>query len=174
MKRPRFGGVAIEDYLTSLIGVSSADEVDGDSRATYTSAAVKEALAKALAAAKGEAVENTAPLAFTAGDYTASAMGYNGAVEMKVTFSDTAVTAIEAVSSLETESVGTPAIDILAKDIVAAQRHRRGRRVRRDLHLQRGAQRRERRRRAGRVHQPGRVQGQQAGRGSRRNHRGDL
>ena len=117
---PAFGGVAIEDYLTSLIGVSSADEVDADSRATYTSAAVKEALAKALAAAKGEAVENTAPLAFTAGDYTASAMGYNGAVEMKVTFSDTAVTAIEAVSSLETESVGTPAIDILEKDIVAA------------------------------------------------------
>ena len=67
---PALGGAAIEEFTTSLVGVSDAEAVEAVSGATVTSTAVKEALAKALAQAKGEAAENTAELAFTAGTYT--------------------------------------------------------------------------------------------------------
>lgn len=117
---PSLGGKAIEGYLTSLVGVSDAESVDVTANATVTSTAVKEALGKALAAAKGESAGNTAPLAFTAGTYTASANGYNGPVEVSVTFSDSAVTGIEVGANTETAEVGTPAFDILAADIVKA------------------------------------------------------
>ena len=92
---PALGGAAIEGYNASLIGVADADAVDATAGATVTSNAVKEALAKALAEAKGEAVVNAAAVAFTAGTYTGTAKGYNGPVEVAVTFSDSAVTAIE-------------------------------------------------------------------------------
>ena len=55
---PALGGAAIEKYATSLVGVSDADAVDTVASATITSNAVKEALGKALAQAKGEATEN--------------------------------------------------------------------------------------------------------------------
>ncbi len=114
------GGAAIEKYNTSLIGVSDADAVDTVSSATITSTAVKEALAKALAQAKGEAARNTAELAFTAGTYTGSASGYNGSVEMSVTFSDSAVTAIEVGANSETQYVGDVAFEPVIADIRAA------------------------------------------------------
>ncbi len=114
------GGAAIEKYNTSLIGVSDADAVDTVSSATITSTAVKEALAKALAQAKGEAARNTAELAFTAGTYTGSASGYNGSVEMSVTFSDSAVTAIEVGANSETQYVGDVAFEPVIADIQAA------------------------------------------------------
>ena len=63
------------------MGVSDADAVDTVASATITSNAVKEALGKALAQAKGEATENTAALAFTAGTYTGVGSGYNGSVK---------------------------------------------------------------------------------------------
>ena len=88
---PTLGGAAIEGYNTSLVGVSDADAVDATAGATVTSTAVKDALAKALAEAKGEAVANDAAVAFTAGTYTGTAKGYNGPVEVSVTFSDSAV-----------------------------------------------------------------------------------
>ena len=114
------GGAAIEKYNTSLIGVSDADAVDTVSSATITSTAVKEALAKALAQAKGEAAQNTAELAFTAGTYTGSASGYNGSVEVSVTFSDSAVTAIEVGANSETANVGDVAFEPVIADILAA------------------------------------------------------
>ncbi len=114
------GGKAIEQYNTSLVGVSDADAVDVMSGATITSNAVKEALGKALAQAKGEATENTAALAFTAGTYTGTASGYNGDVELSVTFSDTAVTAIEVGKNAETAHVGDVAFEPVIADIRAA------------------------------------------------------
>ncbi len=114
------GGKAIEQYNTSLVGVSDADAVDVMSGATITSNAVKEALGKALAQAKGEATENTAALAFTAGTYTGTASGYNGDVELSVTFSDTAVTAIEVGKNAETAHVGDVAFEPVIADIQAA------------------------------------------------------
>ena len=117
---PALGGAAIEEFTTSLVGVSDAEAVEAVSGATVTSTAVKEALAKALAQAKGEATENTAELAFTAGTYTGKASGYNGEVELAVTFSDTAVTAVELVSSKETQYVGDVAFEPMFADVVEA------------------------------------------------------
>ena len=117
---PALGGVAIEGYATSLVGVSDADAVDVTSGATVTSNAVKEALAAALAAAKGETAANDAAVAFTAGTYNGTAAGYNGDVELAVTFSDSAVTDIALVSSKETEHVGDVAFEPMFADIIAA------------------------------------------------------
>ena len=117
---PALGGAAIEGYATSLVGVSDADAVDVTSGATVTSNAVKEALAAALAAAKGETAVNDAAVAFTAGTYNGTAAGYNGDVELAVTFSDSAVTDIALVSSKETEHVGDVAFEPLFADIIAA------------------------------------------------------
>ena len=116
---PAIGGAAAEAYKTSLIGVSDAEAVEAVSGATITSTAVKTALASALAAASGEAAEE-AELAFTAGTYTASAKGYVGSVELNVTFSESAVTAIEVAASSETAHVGTVAYDIVIPQIIEA------------------------------------------------------
>ena len=59
---PALGGAAIEKYATSLVGVSDADAVDTVASATITSNAVKEALGKALAQAKGEATVSSVQL----------------------------------------------------------------------------------------------------------------
>ena len=117
---PALGGAAIEGYATSLVGVSDADAVDVTSGATVTSNAVKEALAAALAAAKGETAVNDAAVAFTAGTYNGTAAGYNGDVELAVTFSDSAVTDIALFSSKETEHVGDVAFEPMFADIIAA------------------------------------------------------
>ncbi len=117
---PALGGAAIEGYNTSLVGVTDADAVEVTSGATVTSTAVKAAFADALAQAKGEAVANDAAIAFTAGTYTASAKGYNGNVTVNVTFSDTAVTAIEVTESSETAHVGDVAFEPMITDMLAA------------------------------------------------------
>ncbi len=117
---PALGGAAIEGYNTSLVGVTDADAVEVTSGATVTSNAVKAAFADALAQAKGEAVANDTAIAFTAGTYTASAKGYNGNVTVNVTFSDTAVTAIEVTESSETAHVGDVAFEPMITDMLAA------------------------------------------------------
>ncbi len=61
-----------------------------------------------------------AGMTFTAGTYKGTADGYNGKVELNVTFSDKAVTKVEIASEKETEHVGTSAYDIMFADIVAA------------------------------------------------------
>ena len=115
---PNIGGAALEP-LAAAIKEKNDWQVDSVSGATITSNGVKEAAAIAIAAARGEGGAG-GDLSFTAGTYTASAQGYNGPVELSVTFSDTAVTAIEVVDQGETGYVGTPAYDILFEDIVAA------------------------------------------------------
>ena len=117
---PALGGAAIEGYNTSLVGVADADAVDATAGATITSTAVKDALAKALAEAKGEATANDAAVAFTAGTYTGTAKGYNGPVEVSVTFSDSAVTAIEVGANKETDHVGNVAFEPVIADILTA------------------------------------------------------
>jgi fumarate reductase flavoprotein subunit len=92
--------------------------VDAKTGATFTSGAVIEAVNKILS---GEAdAAAAAPVAFTAGEYEATAYGYNGNVTAKVTFSDTALTGIEVVSSMETAHVGSSAFDIMIPDMLAA------------------------------------------------------
>ena len=115
---PAIGGTAAETLAAAIIGAANAD-VEAIAGATVTSNAVKEALAAALAKASGAAAEEAA-LAFTAGTYTASAAGYNGQVEVAVTFTESAVTAIEVVASKETEHVGDVAFAPMIADMIAA------------------------------------------------------
>lgn len=117
---PAVGGAALEELAGQIKTAQSAD-IDGVSGATLTSNGVREAAAAAIAAAKGEAPAGpSGPLSFTAGTYTGKSVGYNGPVELDVTFSDTAVTAVEVKTSGETAHVGSPAFDIMIPDIVAA------------------------------------------------------
>lgn len=117
---PAVGGAALEELAGQIKKAQSA-EIDGVSGATLTSNGVKEAAAAAIAAAKGAAPDApTGDLTFTAGTYTGTATGYNGPVELDVTFSDSAVTDVAVKTSGETAHVGSPAFDIMVPDIVAA------------------------------------------------------
>ena len=121
---PGLGGAAMPMMQEAYVGEADAEAVDGMTGATITSTAVKEAVGKALekakagAAAPAEAAE--AAVAFTAGEYTATAAGYNGPVEVKVTFSADKLEAIEIVSAKETEHVGDVAFDIMIPDMIEA------------------------------------------------------
>lgn len=114
---PALGGAAIEKLQAELVSAQGVDTVAG---ATVTSTAVKEALEAALAQARGEAAANDAPVAFTAGTYTGSAQGYNGAVEVSVTFTDSAIAAIEVMAHKETAHVGDVAFEPMIVDMIAA------------------------------------------------------
>lgn len=117
---PNMGGLYLET-LANQVKMAQSAEIDGVSGATLTSNGVREAAAAAISLAKGEAAPAPAgPLSFTAGTYTGTAAGYNGPVSLKVTFSDSAVTAVEIESEAETGHVGTPAYDIIFPDIIAA------------------------------------------------------
>ena len=116
---PAIGGAQLETLKDQILAAQSA-EIDGVSGATLTSGGVKEAAAAAIAAAKGEGAEDGGELTYKAGTYTGTAEGYNGPVELDVTFSDKAITDIQIKTSGETAHVGTPAVDILFPDAIAA------------------------------------------------------
>ena len=118
---PEVGGAALETLEAQLVEAGSA-EIDGVSGASITSGAVKEAAAAALASLGGEAAEaaEDAPVGFTAGEYTATADGYNGPVTVKVTYSDSAIEDIAVEASAETAHVGTLAFDIMIPEMIEA------------------------------------------------------
>lgn len=115
---PTIGGAALDTLKQSILDAQSG-EIDAVAGASITSGAVQKAVASAISQAKGEAVA-AADLAFTAGTYTGSGDGYNGPVEVSVTFDDKAVTAIEVTSSKETEHVGDIAFEILIPQMIEA------------------------------------------------------
>ena len=106
----------VEKLIEAIVAAGTVDGVDTVAGATATQKAVLEAVGKALA----DAGEAPAELAFTAGEYEATAYGYNGNVTAKVTFSDTALTGIEITSSMETAHVGTDAFEIMIPDMLQA------------------------------------------------------
>ncbi|MBQ3466923.1 MAG: FMN-binding protein, partial [Oscillospiraceae bacterium] len=59
---PSVGGKAIEHFNEHLVGISSADDIDGVSGATFPSTAVKTAVADCLAQASGQTPAEAAPL----------------------------------------------------------------------------------------------------------------
>ena len=67
-----------------------------------------------------EAIAN-ADGSYVAGTYTATAAGRNGDFDVTVTFSDTAITAIEIGENSETEEIGTVALEKLPNAILLAQ-----------------------------------------------------
>ena len=60
-------------------------------------------------------------LAYTAGEYTATAQGNNGPVEVKVTFDADKITSVEVLSHSETPGICDPAIERLPAAIVDGQ-----------------------------------------------------
>ncbi|MDH7566597.1 MAG: FMN-binding protein [Clostridiales bacterium] len=58
---------------------------------------------------------------FKAGSYTATAEGKNGPVTIKVTFSNTAITAVDIVKSDETAGLGDEALKSIAEEIKTKQ-----------------------------------------------------
>ena len=108
---------SVEKLIEAILATGSPEGVDVSTGATFTSKAIMEAIADAAFSG----VEVKAPeLSFTAGDYEATAYGYNGNVTAKVTFSDTALTAIEVTSSMETGHVGTDAFSIMIPEMIEA------------------------------------------------------
>ena len=112
---PTVGGAALEPLAAQLVEAGSAD-IEGVTGATFTSNAVKAAAEAALAGGAGEASDEA--IAFTAGEYTAVADGYNGPVTVKVTYTDSAIEAIEVTESAETVHVGTVAFDIMIPEML--------------------------------------------------------
>ena len=116
---PGIGAELGDTVIQQILDAQSA-EIDGVAGATVSSDAVRAAVTDALAQASGEAADTDAELAFTPGTYTETTSGYNGPVEIAVTFDETNVTGIEVVNSAETAQVGTLAYDILIPEIIEA------------------------------------------------------
>ncbi len=116
---------AIAQVPAAIVAVQST-QVDTVSGATITSQGIINAVNAALQAAgvKPSSLKprEAAPMevSFTPGTYTGSAEGYNGTVELSVTFTETNITDIQVGSHIETAYVGTPAFDILIPQIIEA------------------------------------------------------
>ncbi len=80
---PTVGGAAILQYPERLSGITSADEVDAVSGATFTSTAVKTAVAAIFAQAAGAGPAEAAALAD--GSYSAEGFGFNLTKHVPVT-----------------------------------------------------------------------------------------
>lgn len=118
---PDKGGVAMEQLQGELLKAQSA-EVDAVSGSTVTSDAVKKAMAAAIEKAKsGDASTGSdEALAFTAGTYTGTGVGYNGPTTVEVTFDDSKITDIKIVDTKETGHVGDTAFEVLIPQMIEA------------------------------------------------------
>lgn len=121
---PDVGGAAIPILVSQILQRQSAD-VDVVSGATFTSSAVREAAAAALAQAGGEAgAARPTPQGddlFIPGTYVGVSKGFGGDVEVTVTVSENAIESIAIGGAHETENIGTFAVEMLGGRILAAQ-----------------------------------------------------
>ena len=121
---PDVGGAAIPALVSQILQRQSAD-VDVVSGATYTSNAVREAAAAALAQAGGEAgAARPTPQGddlFIPGTYVGVSKGFGGDVEVTVTLSENAIESIAIGGAHETENIGTFAVEMLGERILSAQ-----------------------------------------------------
>ncbi len=106
---------SVDKVIDAIIEAGTSEGVDATSGATFTSQAILAVVAEALAGGKSDAA-----LTFTPGEYEATAYGYNGNVTVKATFSETALTGVEVVSSVETAHVGDVAYDIMIPEMLQA------------------------------------------------------
>ena len=106
---------SVDKLIAAILEAGTVEGIDTATTATFTSQAVVDAITAALENAGGE----EAPLAFTPGEYEATAAGYNGPSTFKVTFSADKLESIEVVSSTETAHVGDIAFDIMIADMLA-------------------------------------------------------
>ena len=121
---PDVGGAAIPTLADRILEAQSA-EIDGVSGATFTSQAVLDATAQAIAQASGEEVV-AAPKAegdnlFIPGTYSGTSKGFGGDVDVTVTVSEKSIDDIKIEGSHETENIGSFAVDMLDDRILEAQ-----------------------------------------------------
>ena len=121
---PDVGGAAIPTLAGRILEAQSA-EVDGVSGATFTSQAVLDATAQAIAQASGEEVM-AVPKAegdnlFIPGTYSGTSKGFGGDVDVTVTVSEKSIDDIKIEGSHETENIGSFAVDMLDDRILEAQ-----------------------------------------------------
>lgn len=116
-------GQAALPTLVDQIKEAQSAEIDGVASATMTSNGIKEAVAKALAQARGEELPTAG--AMKAGTYTASAKGQNGDVTVEVTVDETSIKTVSVKEHTETYGLGyglsTSPIETLPGAIVANQ-----------------------------------------------------
>ena len=96
------GSNAAEDLPGRIVAANSAD-VDATAGATVTSNAIKAAVLQAIRERTGEA---PAPVAMTAGTYTATVKGHNGPLTVTVTVDETSMTGISVTDHAETPGIG--------------------------------------------------------------------
>ena len=108
------GSRAIEELPAKIVAANG--KVDGISGASYTSAAIFEALENALAQARGKGAPASA-ISFRPGTYTGTAKGYNGDVLLNVTFSENSIKDIQIAASKETAHVGDSAYPVVFEAI---------------------------------------------------------
>ena len=102
------GGAAAEELAANVLAANGG-EFDGVSGATFTSNAVKEAVAQIMAqAGSGSAT------------YTASAEGFDSDVTVTMTFEGDTVVDVVVDASGETEAIGGAAAEELAANVLAA------------------------------------------------------
>ena len=119
---PTIGGQAIPQFPQKILDAQSAD-IDGVTGATFTSAAIKSALADALAAAAGtEATVSEVKMA--PGTYTGYGTGYGiiGQLSMNVTVDENQIVSIEVNDhNRDTITIFNAAVDKLIPRILEAQ-----------------------------------------------------
>ena len=106
----------VDKLAAAILEAGTYEGVDTFTGATVTQTAVLEAVKKAMS---DEAAAPAAEVTFTPGTYEASADGYNGPVDVQVTFTEKGITSINVTSS-ETGHVGTSAIGPMSLDMIAA------------------------------------------------------
>lgn len=115
------------EQIPSAIVEANTPNVDTVSGATITSEAIINAVTAALesggvdVASLGTAAPHeNVPVTYTAGTYTGTGEGYNGPINLKVTFTEDGIESIDYSDNAETNHIGTPAFDYLVEDAIAA------------------------------------------------------
>ena len=118
---PSVGGQAIVHFNEHLAGIRSADEIDAVSGATFTSAAVKAAVADALNQAMGVAPAAASPL--VDGSYSGEGFGFHLTVRVPVTVEvkDGKLAAVEVGENGETNGFIDTVIDKFIPRVLDSQ-----------------------------------------------------
>lgn len=115
------------EQIPAAIVEANTPNVDAVSGATITSDAIMNAVKAALESG-GVDVDSlgsagpheNVPVTYTAGTYTGTGEGYNGPINLKVTFTEDGIESIDYSDNKETAHIGTPAFDYLVDDAIAA------------------------------------------------------
>ena len=117
---------AIEKIPAAIVEANSVN-VDAVSGATVTSNAIMKAVEDALhkggidtSDMAAAVVHENKDVSYKKGTYTGKGKGYNGPIELDVTFGEDKIEKIDVKSDKETAHIGTPAYEWLIEDAIAA------------------------------------------------------